>query len=92
MSLRFPRTRPTRHATLRSTMPNVVPAQPPVPLLLWGPGDEVGINPQHPGAWPARFAYVLAIPVFIARNAAEIAYSWWISRKERAVLRRRGLL
>jgi hypothetical protein len=92
MSLRFPRTRPTRHATLRSTMPNVVPAQPPVPLLLWGPGDEVGINPQHPGAWPARFAYVLAIPVFIARNAAEIAYSWWISRKERAVLRRCGLL
>jgi hypothetical protein len=30
--------------------------------------------------------------VFIARNAAEIAYSWWISRKERAVLRRCGLL
>ncbi|MBY0227034.1 MAG: hypothetical protein K2Q28_14615 [Hyphomicrobium sp.] len=72
-------------------MPNVETAQPPVPLLLWGPGDEVHINPQHPAAWPARFAYLLAIPVFFARNAAEFAYSWWISRKERAVLRRRGL-
>jgi hypothetical protein len=73
-------------------MPTVETALPPVPLLLWGPGDEVHINPRHPAAWPARFVFVLAVPVFFARNAAELAYSWWISRKERAVLRRRGLL
>jgi hypothetical protein len=73
-------------------MPNVETAQPPVPLLLWGPGDDFRINPQHPAAWPVRLIYVLAFPVFIARNTAEIAYSWWISRKERAVLRRRGLM
>jgi hypothetical protein len=73
-------------------MPNVVTAPQPVPLLLWGPRDEVHINPQHPAAWPARLIYVLAVPAFIVRNAAEIAYSWWISRQERAVLRRRGLL
>jgi hypothetical protein len=73
-------------------MPNVGIARPPIPLLLWGPGDDFRINSQHPAAWPARFVYVLAIPVFITRYAAEIAYSWWISREERAVLRRRGLL
>ena len=97
MSLRGPqrewaRTPPTRRGTLQSTMPNRETAKRRVPLLLWGAGDEVHINPQHAAAWPARFVYALAIPVFFARNAAEFAYSWWISRKERAVLRRRGLL
>lgn len=87
-----PRVAPTCQATLRSTTANVEQAKPEVSLLLWGPGDELRINPQHPAAWPARVLYALAIPFFIARNAAEIAYSWWISRKERAVLRRRGLL
>ncbi len=82
---------PTHHGALRSTTPNDESAEPPVALLLWGPADELRINPQHPAAWPARFVYALAIPLFIARNAAEIAYAWWISRKERAVLRRRGL-
>jgi hypothetical protein len=71
---------------------NVESPKPPVSLLIWGPDDELRINPEHPAAWSARLLYALAIPFFIARNAAEIAYSWWISRKERAVLRRRGLL
>lgn len=83
---------PTRKATLLSAGSLTPPRRPPVPLLLWGPHDELSINPLHPAVWPARLLYALVIPLVILRNLADTAYRWWISRRERAALHRRGLL
>ena len=62
------------------------------PLIVIGHRGQIGVNWRHPAA-PAAFAlYVLVLPLVVLANLGERAHRNWISRHERAALKRRGLL
>ncbi len=62
------------------------------PLIVIGQRGQVGLNWRHPGA-PGAFAlYILALPLIVLANLGDRAHRNWISRQERAALKRRGLL
>jgi hypothetical protein len=60
--------------------------------MTFGPLGEIGLNWQHRATPVLALVYLAALPAIIAINSLDFAWSWWRSRKERAALRREGLM
>ena len=62
------------------------------PLIVVGNRGQCSLNWRHPGASAAFALYVGALPLIVLANLGDRVHRNWISRHERAALRRRGLL
>ena len=83
---------PSQTGSLRvspAVPPRTAP-RPSPPLVVWGPNDDLRINPRHPGAPFAWVLYALAVPLVMLARAANHLARFWHGRRERAALRRQN--